>query len=67
MNGDDEAKRFGSGMAELTERQRMLMAVIQSLDPDLRHTLEIECRGTEPWNVSVIKERRDIQLKGGTK
>jgi hypothetical protein len=63
---DEETARLGASMTALTERQRMLIALIQSLDPDLRHTVEIECRGTEPWSVSVIKERRDIQLKGGT-
>jgi hypothetical protein len=67
VHGSEETGKTASGVAALSERQRMLIEVIQTLDPALRHTLEIECRGTEPWNVSVIRERRDIQLKAGAK
>ncbi len=52
-------------MSTLTTRQTSLIRLIQGLDPDLRHTLEIECRGTEPWKVAVVKEHRDVQLKSG--
>jgi hypothetical protein len=48
---------------KLTERQRALMEVIQGLDPDLRHTLTIICRGTEPWTVERVAEHMDIGLR----
>lgn len=65
VNGSDNRGLAEKPGLKLTERQRMLIEVIQKLDSGLRHTIEIECRGTEPWNISVIKERRDIQLRGG--
>lgn len=53
------------GALRLTERQQSLISVIQSLDPQQRHTLEIECRGTEPWTVSKVTEHLNIRLSQG--
>jgi hypothetical protein len=51
------------GRLRLTERQQALVEVIQGLDPDLRHTLTIICRGTEPWTVERVAEHMDIGLR----
>ena len=46
-----------------SERQLALIAAIQKLNPDRRHTLKIECRGTEPWKISSMVEHLDIDLR----
>jgi hypothetical protein len=58
-----DGKKDGSGKLRLSERQRALIDVIQGLDPDLRHTLTIICRGTEPWTVERVAEHMDIGLR----
>ena len=50
-------------LAPLTERQEALIRVIQDLDPDLRHTITVQCRGTEPWKLDLVVEHRDIELR----
>ena len=47
----------------MTYRQMALIEVIQSLDPERRHTLTIVCRGTEPWKLEKISEHMDIELR----
>jgi hypothetical protein len=47
----------------VTGRQQALIHVIQSLDPAMRHTLQIECRGTEPWNISKVLEHLNIRIE----
>ncbi len=47
----------------ISERQLALIAAIQDLNPDRRHTLKIECRGTEPWKISSMVEHLDIELR----
>lgn len=39
------------GMLMLTERQEELIRYIQALDKRGRHTLNIICRGNEPWEI----------------
>ena len=47
-------------LATLTERQRELIRLIQSLPADSRHTLTIVLRGTEPWEVQTLIEHRKL-------
>jgi hypothetical protein len=47
-------------LAPLTERQRELMRLIQSLPPDSRHTVTVVLRGSEPWEVQTIVEHRKL-------
>jgi hypothetical protein len=47
----------------LSERQQALIDLIRGLDPDRRHTLTIECRGSEPWRVAEHVEHRDTELR----
>jgi hypothetical protein len=47
-------------LAPLTERQRELMRLIQSLPADSRHTLTVVLRGTEPWEVQTLIEHRKL-------
>jgi hypothetical protein len=47
-------------LAPLTERQRELMKLIQSLPADSRHTLTILFRGSEPWEVQSLVEHRKL-------
>lgn len=47
-------------LAPLTERQRELMRLIQSLPADSRHTLTIVFRGPEPWEVQTLIEHRKL-------
>jgi hypothetical protein len=47
-------------LGPLTERQRELMKLIQSLPPDSRHTLTVVLRGTEPWEVQTLIEHRKL-------
>jgi hypothetical protein len=47
-------------LGPLTERQRELMKLIQSLSPDSRHTLTVVLRGTEPWEVQTLVEHRKL-------
>lgn len=44
----------------LTDRQRELIRLIQSLPPDSRHTVTLVLRGTEPWEVQTIIEHRKL-------
>ena len=53
MSGND-------GLAPLSPRQAELLRLIQSLDPDARHTLKILCRGREPWEIQELVEHRQI-------
>lgn len=53
-NGNDRP------LAPLTERQRELIKLIQSLPPDSRHTVTVVLRGTEPWEVQTIVEHRKL-------
>jgi hypothetical protein len=47
-------------LAPLTERQRELMRLIQSLPAESRHTLTIVLRGSEPWEVQTLIEHRKL-------
>jgi len=47
-------------LAPLTERQRELMRLIQSLPAESRHTVTIVLRGSEPWEVQTIIEHRKL-------
>jgi hypothetical protein len=47
-------------LAPLTERQRELMRLIQSLPADSRHTLTVLFRGSEPWEVQTLIEHRKL-------
>lgn len=53
-NGNDRT------LAPLTDRQRELIRLIQSLPPDSRHTVTVVFRGTEPWEVQTIVEHRKL-------
>lgn len=53
----------GGKELKMTYRQMALIEVIQSLDPESRHTLTITCRGTEPWKLEKISEHMDIDLR----
>ena len=53
MSGND-------GLAPLSPRQAELLRLIQSLDPNARHTIKILCRGTEPWEIQEVVEHRQI-------
>jgi hypothetical protein len=44
----------------LTARQQELMRIIQALDPQVRHTLKVICRGNEPWEIQEIIEHRKL-------
>ena len=52
-----------AGTVELSDGQRELIELIQSLDPDLRHTIKIVCRGTEPAQMERISEQVDLGLR----
>jgi len=47
-------------LGPLTERQRELMRLIQSLPTDSRHTLTVILRGSEPWEVQTLIEHRKL-------
>lgn len=47
-------------LGPLTDRQRELVRLIQSLPADSRHTLTVVLRGTEPWEVQTIVEHRKL-------
>ncbi|HUR38482.1 MAG TPA: hypothetical protein VM222_03270 [Planctomycetota bacterium] len=47
-------------LAPLTDRQRELMRIIQTLPAESRHTLTVVFRGTEPWEVQTIVEHRKL-------
>jgi hypothetical protein len=47
-------------LVPLTDRQRELMRIIQTLPADSRHTLTVVFRGTEPWEVQTIVEHRKL-------
>lgn len=54
MNGNDRP------LGPLTERQRELLKLIQSLSPDSRHTLTVVFRGSEPWEVQTLIEHKKL-------
>jgi hypothetical protein len=47
-------------LGPLTDRQRELIRLIQSLPADSRHTLTVVLRGSEPWEVQTIIEHRKL-------
>ena len=47
-------------LGPLTERQRELIRLIQSLPTDSRHTLTVVLRGTEPWEVQTLIEHKKL-------
>jgi hypothetical protein len=47
-------------LGPLTERQKELLRLIQSLPADSRHTLTVLLRGTEPWEVQTLIEHRKL-------
>jgi hypothetical protein len=56
----------GKVLKPLTARQQELMRVIQSLDPNARHTLKVICRGSEPWEIQEVIEHRKLgEMKPG--
>lgn len=59
LTDDGKREEGGKRDSKLTYRQKALMDVIRSLDPDQRHTLKIECRGTEPWKLDRVSEQLD--------
>ncbi len=46
----------------LTEKQELLIRYIQCLDKKKRHTLTINCRGTEPWSILEHVTETQIEL-----
>jgi hypothetical protein len=44
----------------LSPRQQELIRLIQSLNPDARHTIKIICRGPEPWEIEEVVEHRKL-------
>jgi hypothetical protein len=54
LNGTDRP------LAPLTERQRELIRLIQSLPADSRYTVTVVLRGSEPWEVQTIVEHRKL-------
>lgn len=54
VNGNDRP------LAPMTERQRELIRLIQSLPADSRHTVTVVLRGSEPWEVQTIIEHRKL-------
>ena len=54
VNGSDRP------LGPLTERQRELLRLIQSLPADSRHTLTVVLRGSEPWEVQTLIEHRRL-------
>ena len=59
---EEGAQSDGTYLMTLSPRQAALMRAIRDLNPDLRHTLEIEFRGIEPWKVTSIKEHMSVDL-----
>jgi hypothetical protein len=51
---------YEAPLGPLTERQRELIRLIQSLPADSRHTLTVVLRGSEPWEVQQIIEHRKL-------
>jgi hypothetical protein len=47
-------------LAPLTDRQRELIRIIQTLPAESRHTLTVVLRGTEPWEVQTLVEHRKL-------
>ena len=47
-------------LAPLTDRQRELIRLIQSLPADSRHTVTVVLSGSEPWEVQTIIEHRKL-------
>ncbi|MCC5845850.1 MAG: precorrin-3B synthase [Verrucomicrobia bacterium] len=41
-------------LRDLNPRQKGLLAMIQSLDPNGTHRLRIQCRGDTPWNIALV-------------
>ena len=50
----------GAPLKPLTPRQQELMRIIQSLDPNARHTVTVVCRGNEPWEIQEVIEHRKL-------
>ena len=64
MSSADASER---PLGPLTDRQRELIRLIQSLPGDSRHTLTVVLRGTEPWEVQTLVEHRKLgELKPRT-
>ena len=61
LNENEKREDGGKRDPKLTYRQKALLDVIRSLDPDQRHTLKIECRGTEPWKLDRVSEQLDAE------
>ena len=47
-------------MKPMTPRQQELIRLIQALSPDARHTIELICRGSEPWEIQEVIEHRRL-------
>lgn len=47
-------------MKPLTPRQLELIRFLQSLPADRRHVVTIICRGSEPWEIETVIERRKV-------
>ena len=47
----------------MSPRMWALIRYILELDPELRHTLILNCRGPEPWEIETHVEKRKIELK----
>lgn len=45
---------------DLTQRQKGLLAMIQSLDPRHTHRLRIQCRGDNPWKVALLQSQLEL-------
>ena len=67
MDKQDSLSDNDQPLAPLTDRQNALIRVIQALDPELRHTITLQCRGTEPWKLERVVEHRDIELRPAAK
>ena len=47
----------------LSPRLWALVEYLLALDPALRHTLVLECRGTDPWAIERHVARERIELR----
>lgn len=47
---------------QLTDRERLLIMYIHSLDKNKRHRLVVVCRGREPWEIEEHVTQTKVEL-----
>lgn len=50
----------GAPARPMTPRQQELIRFLQSLPADRRHVVTIVLRGSEPWEIETVIERRKV-------